>query len=81
MNSTLIGSAGVGLLLLAFILNLARWIGERSPWYLSMNIAGAALAAWYAWDGGQVPFVVLESAWGAAALVRLVARLNEKRPS
>jgi hypothetical protein len=71
MTYTWIGVIGVGLLLLAFVLNLTRKIEERSPLYLGMNATGAALAAWYAWAGGVLPFVVLELVWCGAALARL----------
>ena len=70
-----IGSIGVALLLIAFGLNLVRRLSERSVWYLSMNIVGALLAAWYAWAGGAVPFVILEAVWALTALVRLIVVL------
>lgn len=72
MLSLVIGSAGVGLLLLAFGLNLVRKLSENSPVYLIMNIIGALMAAWYGLDGNVIPFVILELVWAAAAIVRLV---------
>jgi uncharacterized membrane protein len=72
MSTLLIGSVGVGLLLLAFALNLLRRLSEASPIYLSMNVIGALLAAWYAYSGEVIPFVVLELVWAATALVRLI---------
>jgi hypothetical protein len=72
MSMIVIGSAGVGLLLIAFILNLLRILPERSAGYLLMNVIGAALAAWYAIDGKVYPFVILESVWALTALVRLL---------
>lgn len=79
MIGTLIGSVGVGLLLLAFVLNLRRTIAESSPAYLLMNLGGAGMAAVYAFMTGSVPFVILESVWAGAALVRLLAG-NKKAP-
>ena len=73
MTHTWIGIVGVGLLLLAFVLNLARRIGERSRAYLVMNAVGAAMAAWYAWVGEVIPFVILELVWCGAALARLTS--------
>jgi hypothetical protein len=84
MSPMIVGSAGVGLLLLAFVLNLLRMLSERHPAYLTMNVLGAGLAAWYAWVGGVVPFVVIESVWGGVALIRLmgvVAGKKEGSPS
>ena len=73
MSPTVIGSIGVGLLLLAFVLNLLRVVSERSRAYLLMNFVGAGLACWYAWDGRIIPFVILEAVWGLTALARMFA--------
>lgn len=72
MPPVVIGSIGVALLLIAFALNLLRKLSERSIPYLLMNIVGALLAAWYAWAGGALPFVILEAVWALTALVRLI---------
>jgi hypothetical protein len=77
MVPLIIGSTGVGILLLAFVLNLVQKLSERSPAYLIMNFCGSILAAWYAWAGGIVPFVVLEIVWGGAALTRLILVLKK----
>lgn len=78
MTPVVIGSFGVALLLIAFGLNLVRKLSERSVTYLSMNIAGALLAAWYAWAGGAVPFLILEIVWALTAAVRLVMTLTNR---
>ncbi len=80
MLPVIIGSLGVGLLLLAFVLNLLKKVHESHPVYLIMNVTGAGLAAWYAWAGGVYPFVILESVWGAAALVRLISHSRAEPP-
>lgn len=67
----IIGSLGVFLLLLAFALNLMRVISERSVVYLLMNFIGALMAAYYAYEGGMIPFVILEIVWAMTALIRL----------
>lgn len=77
MNDLLIGSIGVALLLIAFGLNLLKRLSESSPIYLAMNILGAGMAAWYAWTGRIIPFVILELVWAFTALIRLAA-LNKK---
>jgi len=74
----IIGSCGVGLLLLAFVLNMTRRLTENSPAYLLMNLLGAGMAAWYAFAGGVIPLVILEIVWGGAALVRLVQALRRR---
>ncbi len=78
MPSVIYGIAGVTLLLTAFGLNLIGRLSEQGTTYLIMNIFGAFLAAWYAWSGGQMPFVVLETVWGGVALARLIRNLTQK---
>lgn len=73
----LAGSIGVGLLLLAFVLNLAKILSESDWKYLAMNLIGAGLAAWYAFAGGSIPFVILEAVWGLAALIRLISTIKK----
>ena len=75
----IVGSIGVGLLLVAFVLNLVNVVSEHSSLYLLMNLVGAFLAAYYALATGSYPFVVLEIVWGMAALIRLL--LNIKKGS
>jgi cell shape-determining protein MreD len=77
----LIGSVGVGLLLVAFALNLVRVLKESSTAYLLMNFIGAAMSAWYAWASELVPFVILEGVWALVSLIRLGSKGIKKRPS
>lgn len=77
MFGTIVGSLGVGLLLLAFVLNLRRTLSEDSAMYLVLNLVGAGLAAIYAFVTGSVPFVILELVWAGAALVRLLQGRKE----
>ncbi|MBD3402928.1 hypothetical protein GF420_08525 [candidate division GN15 bacterium] len=66
------------MILLAFLLNLVRWLSERHPAYLLLNFAGAGLACWYAWAGGAIPFVVLEGIWCLAALIKFGSVVTRK---
>jgi hypothetical protein len=74
-TATLIGSAGVALLLLAFLLNIARLMPAAGRPYLLANLLGASLACYSSYLIGFMPFVVLEGVWGAVALVALVRTL------
>ncbi len=74
MTPSMIGTFGVALLLIAFILNLLKRLPEDGPLYLSMNFVGAAAAAWYAFASGAIPFIVLEVVWASSALIRLIFR-------
>lgn len=67
-----IGSVGVALLLVAFVLNLRGILGRESRAYQALNGIGAALACYAAWLIGFVPFVVLEGTWALTAFVALV---------
>lgn len=66
------GSLGVGLLLVAFLLNLAGVLQHDSRFYQGLNGIGAGLACWASWLIGYVPFVVLEGTWSLVALAALV---------
>jgi len=72
---TLIGSLGVALLLLAFLLNLVRVVTTESYPYTALNFAGASLAGFASYLIGFMPFVVLEGTWATVAAVALVRRL------
>jgi hypothetical protein len=72
-HSTIVGFLGVAILLLAFFLNLFRWLRADGAIYLGLNLVGAALACWSSYLIEFLPFVILEGVWAivaAAALVR-----------
>ena len=73
--ATALGSLGVALLLMAFFLNLFKFIAQDGIPYIGMNIAGAGLACWSSWIIAFMPFVILEAVWcllAVAALVRWI---------
>ena len=67
-----LGSVGVGLLLLAFALNLAGRMERQSRTYQVMNALGASLACAAAALIGFYPFVVLEGTWALVSLAALL---------
>jgi len=69
--ATLIGSIGVALLLLAFVLNMFKVLRSDATAYLGLNLIGAALACYSSYLIHFMPFVVLEGVWATAALVAL----------
>jgi len=71
----MIGSLGVALLLLAFLLNLVRVLSTESYPYTALNFAGASLAGYASYLIGFVPFVILEGTWAVVAAVALVRRI------
>ena len=76
--ATVIGSAGVALLLLAFLLNVLRLMSAEGAAYAALNFVGAALACYSSWLISFMPFVVLEGVW---ALVAAFALARKWRPA
>lgn len=75
---TIVASIGVGLLLLAFILNLFQKIHQSSYFYICLNLLGAAIACYASYLISFVPFVVLEGTWGLVALAGLAKKVSKK---
>ena len=65
--ATFVGFAGVALLLLAFLLNLAKLMRADGYPYTWLNFVGAALACYSSYLISFMPFVVLEGVWALAA--------------
>ncbi len=68
----LVGSIGVGILLLAYILNVTGKIRRASKVYAGMNTLGACLACLASWMISYYPFVVLEGFWTVVSLWALL---------
>ena len=66
------GSLGVAILLLAFLLNMLKIIKTESLSYLLLNFIGAAIACFASWLIPYFPFVILEGVWAVVSLVSLV---------
>jgi len=80
--STIIGSLGVMLLLVAFFLNLFKFISQDDRIYIVMNIAGAGLSCYASVLINYMPFVILEATWcvvAAAAFVKKFIRPSINR--
>ncbi|UCG27879.1 MAG: hypothetical protein JSV24_00545 [Bacteroidales bacterium] len=65
----LIGSIGVSLLLLAFVLNLFKLIHTGSFVYAFMNFTGASVAGYASILIDFMPFVILEFFWAFIGLI------------
>jgi uncharacterized membrane protein len=74
--SVIIGSIGVGLLLIAFFLNLFKFIERDSYSYVLMNIFGAGLACYTSILINYIPFVILEGTWSLVAVVGFIKLLK-----
>jgi hypothetical protein len=69
--SDIIASAGVIILLIAFLLNLSKRMSASSRAYSLMNFIGAGLCGYASWMVNFYPFVVLEGIWAFVALISL----------
>jgi len=72
--SSIIGSIGVTLLLLAFGLNLFRYISQDSRTYVLLNVLGAALSCYASVLIHYTPFIILEATWCLVALFSLAGK-------
>ena len=67
-----IGFAGVLILLVAYLLNLAGKISKDSLQYGLMNVIGAGLACLASLLIHYIPFVILEGTWTLVSLFALM---------
>lgn len=75
--SVIIGSLGVSLLLLAFILNLFKLLNTGSFLYSFMNFLGAGIAGYASVLIDYIPFVILESFWALIALIGVIRSIGK----
>lgn len=80
-NATLVGSIGVGLLLLAFFMNLFKLLRADGYLYILLNLFGGALACLSSWMIDFIPFVVLEGTWAFVAAIALVKKIAAAPPT
>ncbi|HLK31299.1 MAG TPA: hypothetical protein VKT28_22155 [Puia sp.] len=73
--STIIGSLGVTLLLIAFFLNLFKFISQESTLYIVLNIVGAGLSCYASVLIDYMPFVILEGTWSLVAVAAFVKKI------
>ena len=73
-----IGLFGVSILLLAYLLNLAGKLDQKSLAYILMNVIGAGLACLASYLIGYFPFVILEGVWTLVSLFALVKYFTVK---
>jgi len=78
-TTTLIGTTGATLILIAFIMNqMHRW-KDTDLVYDFTNFTGSALLIAYALLLNSAPFLILNSVWAAVSLKDVILFLNKKR--
>ena len=69
-----LGFAGVSLILLAYFLNLWKWLDTDHLFYVLLNCVGALLACTASIIMEYLPFVLLEGVWFLVSAVALWRR-------
>jgi hypothetical protein len=69
---TIVGSIGVGLLLLAYFLNLIKRVSQDSRFYATLNVVGAGLACYSSYLISFIPFIILEGVWFVVSAILLI---------
>ena len=72
----IIGIVGVGLILLAYFMNIFSLIPKEGKLFFLMNILGAGLACYASVLIQYWPFVILEGVWTAVSVVGLFRSLR-----
>jgi hypothetical protein len=68
----IIGSVGVGLILLAYFCHTFGWINGKSKLFFLLNILGAGLACYASYLINYWPFVILEGTWLVVSVVGFI---------
>lgn len=74
----MIGTIGVGLILLAYFLNTFLFITKDGRLFFIMNIVGAALACYASVLINYVPFIVLEGVWCFVSIAGFIKVVSGK---
>ena len=74
------GFLGVTLLLLAFFLNLFKFLRSEAYVYIVLNLVGGAMACYSSYLIDFMPFVLLEGTWSAVAAAALIRRRSVTPP-
>ena len=73
--------AGAMLILAAYAAAQFGWLDQTSRAYLTLNLVGAAVLGWLAWQERQWGFLLLEVAWTAISAWGLYRVLTGREPS
>ena len=74
-----IGTVGVGLILLAYFLNMFSIIKKEGTLYFLINIIGAGIACFASVLIYFVPFIILEGAWVIVSVVGLLKTIKKSQ--
>ena len=74
----LIGTVGVGLILMAYFLSTAKLLDNNGKSYFVLNIIGASLACYASFLINYWPFVILEGTWTLVSIYGLMKAMKIK---
>lgn len=74
----IIGTIGVGLILLAYCCNTFSLIAKDGVLFFMMNIVGAGLACYASVLINYVPFVILEGVWCMVSIAGFIKLIFNK---
>ena len=78
MNTNdIIGTIGVGMILLAYFLNIFSWIKKDGVLFYMMNIVGASIACFTSYLINYFPFVILEGTWAIVSVIGLLKSIKK----
>jgi len=73
----MIATVGVGLILLAYFLNIFEIIKKDGVFYFALNIVGAGLAGYASYLIHFIPFVILEGTWVFVSCIGLIKSIKK----
>lgn len=71
-----IGAIGVGIILLAYFLNIFSFIKKDGNFYFILNIIGASIACFASYLIHYMPFIVLEATWAIISVLGLLQNIK-----
>jgi len=74
----IIGSIGVGIILIAYYMNTAGLIIKNGKLFYVMNVLGAAVACYASWLIDYWPFIILEGMWTLVSIYGLMRTMKIK---
>jgi hypothetical protein len=74
-----IGTIGVGIVLIAYFLNNFSFIKRNGNLYFALNIFGASIACYASILIQYVPFIILEATWAVLSVVSLLKNIKKSQ--
>lgn len=73
----IVGTIGVGIILIAYFINIFSFIKKDGVLFYVMNIIGASLACYASVLINYLPFIILEATWAMVSVLGLVKVLKK----